>query len=246
MLLAGIFLALSIAERREPLRRPTRARPRRLVRNILIGATGAMVVGAVEGPIVGRVADMAERRQLGLVRQLRMSEPVQQVLALLLLDYTLYLWHVLMHRAPTLWRWHRIHHADQDLDVSTGLRFHAMEMLWSVPWRAAQVVGIGVPRATLALWGRLTLAEVFFHHADLRLPRRLERVLSYFVVTPRLHGIHHSDVHEHQRSNLSSGLAVWDLLHGTRCTGVPQDRITIGLPAANAALARSAHRTSST
>jgi sterol desaturase/sphingolipid hydroxylase (fatty acid hydroxylase superfamily) len=101
-------------------------------------------------------------------------------------------------------------------------------MLWSVPWRVGQVVLIGVPRATLALWGRLTLAEVMFHHANVRLPERLERRLGWLVVTPRQHGIHHSNVSEHQRSNLSSGLALWDVVHRSRCTDVPQTAITIG------------------
>ena len=230
LLLGGLFLALSLWENRDPLRQRTRSRAERLLHNVAIGAGGAIVVAAIETPIVGRLADLAERRQTGLVRQLALPEPARNVLALLLLDYSLYLWHVLMHRVPALWRWHRIHHADQDLDVSTGLRFHAVEMLWSVPWRAAQVVCIGVPRKTMVLWGRLTLAEVLFHHADVRLPKTVERVLGMIVISPRLHGIHHSDVPEHQRTNLSSGLALWDLLHGTRCTGVPQRCITIGLP----------------
>ncbi|HEX2542911.1 MAG TPA: sterol desaturase family protein [Caldimonas sp.] len=230
LLLAAGFIALLCWETRQPLRGPTRPRAGRLLRNLAVGAGGALVVAAIEAPVTRRVADIAERRQLGLVRQLGIGKPAQRVVSLLLLDYTLYLWHALMHRVPALWRWHRAHHADPDLDASTGLRFHAMEMLWSVPWRAAQAVLIGVPHSTMALWGRLTLAEVMFHHADVRLPPAAERVLSAFVVTPRLHGIHHSDVAAHQRTNLSAGLAVWDLLHGTRCTGVPQAGITIGVP----------------
>jgi len=229
-LLGALFVALAAWERRRPLRRQTNPHSGRLFSNLAIGLAGALVVAAVEGPITRKLADMAERRQLGLVRQLGLPEPAQRILSLLLLDYSLYLWHVLMHRVPALWRWHRVHHADLDMDASTGLRFHAMEMLWSVPWRAAQVVCIGVPHATLALWGRLTLAEVMFHHADVRLPIGVERVLSVFVVTPRLHGVHHSNVPGHQRTNLSSVLALWDVLHGTRCSAVPQASITIGLP----------------
>ncbi|HKB53099.1 MAG TPA: sterol desaturase family protein, partial [Ramlibacter sp.] len=119
---------------------------------------------------------------------------------------------------------------DPDLDVSTALRFHAMELAWSVPWRIAQVVLIGVSQRTLKIWGQLTLAEVMFHHSNLRLPPRVERLLGMIVVTPRQHGIHHANVLDLQLSNLSSGLAAWDVLHGTARRGVAQDRITIGLP----------------
>lgn len=246
LLLGAAFIALRWSEARRPLRPPAPARSRRLLHNLAIGAGGAIVVAAVEGPLTARLADWAQRRHLGVLRQSGLPESAQRVLALLLLDYTLYLWHALMHRVPALWRWHAAHHADPALDVSTGLRFHAMEMLWSVPWRAAQVVVIGVSHETLSLWGRLTLAEVMFHHADLRLPGAVERVLSLFVVTPRLHGIHHSNRREHQRSNLSSGLALWDLLHGTRCSRVPQASITIGLPADVQGTVARPQRTSST
>lgn len=229
-LLLGAFASLLWLEHRRPLRSRVESQPKRLRANVLTGAGAALAVACTEAPITGPLADWVERRRWGLVPRLGLPPAAQRVLTLVLLDYSLYLWHVLLHRMPALWRWHRVHHADPDLDVSTALRFHAAEMLWSVPWRVTQVVLIGVPRTTLALWGRLTLAEVMFHHTNVRLPERLERCLGWLVVTPRQHGIHHSDVSEHQRSNLSSGLALWDVVHRTRCTDVPQAAITIGLP----------------
>ena len=148
----------------------------------------------------------------------------------MLLDYTLYVWHVLLHRVPLLWRLHLAHHVDLDLDVSTALRFHFGEFIASIPWRLAQVAIIGVPPRTLALWRALTLAEVAFHHANLRLPLPSERLLALLIVTPRLHGIHHSVVRAERDSNFSSGLTLWDRLHGTLRTDVPQEKITIGVP----------------
>ena len=145
------------------------------------------------------------------------------------MDYTLYWWHVLLHRVPALWRLHEPHHADRDLDASTALRFHVAEFLASVPWRCAQVVLIGVDARTLALWQRLTLLEVLFHHSNVRLPRDIERRLSTLVVTPRLHGLHHSIVRDERDSNYSSGLAVWDRLHGTADLNF-QRSVIIGLP----------------
>ena len=152
------------------------------------------------------------------------------VTTIALMDYTLYCWHVLLHRVPWLWRTHEAHHIDRDLDASTALRFHFAEFLASVPWRCAQVALIGVGPNALALWQRLTAIEVLFHHSHLRLPRPLERALSAIVVTPRMHGIHHSIVREERDSNFSSGLTLWDRLHGSARIEIDRDDVEIGLP----------------
>lgn len=228
--LVGIFLSLLWLERRRPLRDRVEPQKPRLVRNLAIGATAAVVVGGAEAPVTRYLTREIERRRFGLVPRLGLSDGTQRLLSLLLLDYTLYLWHILLHRLPGLWRWHQVHHRDADLDVSTALRFHAMELAWSVPWRMAQVVLIGVTPRTLSLWGQLTLAEVMFHHSNLRLPGWLERLLAPLVMTPARHGIHHANVMELQHSNFSSGLTLWDHVHGTAGPAVPQERITIGVP----------------
>jgi sterol desaturase/sphingolipid hydroxylase (fatty acid hydroxylase superfamily) len=155
---------------------------------------------------------------------------LELALAVAGMDYTLYLWHVLTHRLPFLWRFHAVHHSDRDLSASTALRFHFGEMLLSVPWRAAQVALIGVAPQALAVWRTALLGSILFHHSNLRLPRRLERRLGWLVMTPRLHGIHHSAARAEADTNWSSGLTLWDRLHGTLRTGVPQARITIGIP----------------
>jgi sterol desaturase/sphingolipid hydroxylase (fatty acid hydroxylase superfamily) len=154
----------------------------------------------------------------------------EEALAFLLLDYTLWVWHVLTHRWPPLWSYHAVHHADLDLDASTGIRFHPVEMLASVPWRLAQVVLIGAGPRALGRWQSALFLSVLFHHSNLRLPLRLERALAHVFVTPRQHGIHHSVLRDEMDSNWSSLLNVWDRLHGTLRLDVPQDAITIGLP----------------
>lgn len=153
------------------------------------------------------------------------------VAGILMLDYTLFLWHVLLHRVPLLWRFHEVHHSDLDLDATTALRFHFGELALSVPWRAAQILLIGVRGRTLRLWQQLTLASVLFHHSNVRLPLWLERLLVRIVVTPRMHGIHHSIAEAETNSNWSSGLTVWDRLHGTLRLDRPQAAVVIGLPA---------------
>ena len=109
------------------------------------------------------------------------------------------------------------------------MRFHGGELILSVPWRVAQIVLIGVRPQTLTLWQSLTLLSVLFHHSNVRLPHSLESVLGYLFVTPRMHGIHHSSRPEEANTNWSSGLSLWDRLHGTLRLDVPQERIRIGV-----------------
>ena len=151
--------------------------------------------------------------------------------AVLLLDYTLYLWHILVHKVPFLWRFHQPHHVDLDLDASTALRFHFGEMVLSVPWRAAQILLIGSSPLSLSVWQTATLMEVIFHHSNLELDPETERRLCRWIVTPRMHGIHHSMVPEETNSNWSSGLALWDRLRGTLRLNAPQHDVTVGVPA---------------
>ena len=117
------------------------------------------------------------------------------------------------------------------MDASTALRFHFGELLLSVPWRALQIVTIGVCPFALSLWQTGLLMEIMFHHSNVELSPALERRLSRFIVTPRLHGIHHSIVEDEVNSNWSSGLTIWDWLHRTLRSDVPQSAITLGVPA---------------
>jgi len=126
---------------------------------------------------------------------------------------------------------HLPHHADLDLDASTALRFHFGELLASLPLRALQVTLIGAGPLAFSVWQTLFGLSILFHHSTLELPLALERRLLWLVVTPRMHGIHHSIVRREAESNLSSGLTLWDRLHGTLRVNVPQAEVTIGVPA---------------
>jgi len=229
LIAAGIG-ALLWLERKEPLRAWVEPGPRRIARNLAVGVVTAAAVSAIERPILGRVSRTTEKRGWGFVPRLDLPAPIRMAIAIALMDYTLYWWHVLLHRVPVLWRMHEPHHIDRDLDTSTGVRFHFAEFLASIPWRCAQVLSIGVGPRTLSLWQQLTLAEVLFHHSNVRLPRGIERALSRLIVTPRLHGIHHSVVRDERDSNFSSGLTVWDRLHGSARLDLERDDVSIGLP----------------
>jgi sterol desaturase/sphingolipid hydroxylase (fatty acid hydroxylase superfamily) len=227
---SAAFLLLAWLERRRPLRRETEAKLRREVRNVTVAALGAPVLLLAEMPIVMPLAALVGRSRWGLLQQACLPYWLELPAALVLMDYTFYLWHILLHRVPFLWRFHLVHHTDLDLDASTALRFHAGELLVSIPWRAAQVLAIGMTPATFSAWQLAFLLCILFHHSEVRLPLAWERRIVRILVTPRMHGIHHSVVERETNSNWSSGLTLWDWLHGTLRLDVPDD-VTIGVPA---------------
>ncbi|OGB21213.1 MAG: hypothetical protein A3I66_02480 [Burkholderiales bacterium RIFCSPLOWO2_02_FULL_57_36] len=224
-------VALFWLERRYPLRKTKPESDwKRVPRNLAMAAATGTVVSLCERPLTELLARRVDRRRAGLLPRLKLKPLPEKILGVVLLDYTLYWWHILLHRLPFLWRIHVVHHADLVLDSSTAVRFHWLEFLLSIPWRLGQIAILGIRPQTLQLWQRLTLLEVLFHHSNLRLPIELERTLSRFVMTPRLHGIHHSMAAEEADTNFSSGLTIWDILHRTLKTDVAQNHIEIGVP----------------
>lgn len=229
-LVLGTFGLVLWLERRRPLRRNVEAKLRREGRNLALASISAVALQFTERPLLARLTTVIERRNWGLLRRLSLPLWLEVALAVVLMDYTLYVWHVLTHRVSFLWRFHLVHHVDLDLDASTALRFHFAELLISVPWRAAQVLIIGVSSLSFSVWQTFLFLSIIFHHSNVRLPIKFERRLNHLLVTPRMHGIHHSILREETDSNWSSGLTVWDRLHGTLRLHVPQDEITIGVP----------------
>jgi sterol desaturase/sphingolipid hydroxylase (fatty acid hydroxylase superfamily) len=225
------FLALLWNERTRPLRATTENKADRLIRNGLIAACGGIVIQLLESPLANQASRLTEKRKLGLLNQLQLPKTMKTVSSLILLDYTLYIWHVLSHKIPLLWRFHVVHHIDLDLDTSTAIRFHFGELTISILWRLLQIRVLGINPAALLIWQNCLLASILFHHSNTRLPRRFERLVNWFVVTPRMHGIHHSIVQDETDSNWSSGLTIWDKLHGTYRMDNPQANVTIGVPA---------------
>ncbi|HEX4948995.1 MAG TPA: sterol desaturase family protein [Blastocatellia bacterium] len=224
----GVLLWL---ERRRPLRHATESKFTRDARNLAVAAGAGLAMSLVERPLALRLARHVTAQRLGLLNQAPLPRWLATAAGIVLLDYTLYLWHYLTHRVGFLWRCHVVHHADLDMDATTALRFHCAEMLLTVPFRLAQVRVIGVSPYALTFWQTLLFLSVLFHHSNVELPIACERQLNRFIVTPRMHGIHHSLVREETDANWSSGLTLWDWLHGTLRRDIPQPAIVIGVPA---------------
>lgn len=225
---AGAVGALLYAERARPLRKQMRKAAPRITRNLAMGAACQVAISAAEVPLTDRIAARNAKRKRGL-SGLFGGGALGGALAFLAMDYGFYLWHVATHKVPFLWRFHRVHHVDPDMDASTALRFHFVDMFVSLPWRLVQVRLSGIGPRGLATWRKFFLFSVLFHHANLRLPRGLDEALSKHVTTPRMHGIHHSQKPCEMDSNWSSGIAWWDHLHSTFRSDVIAEEITIGV-----------------
>jgi sterol desaturase/sphingolipid hydroxylase (fatty acid hydroxylase superfamily) len=190
-----------------------------------------VAVQLAEMPTALGLTRWVEKNRCGLLKWLRLPAWLEVPLAVLALDYTLYLWHMLTHLNPLLWRFHQPHHVDLDMDASTALRFHFGEIGLSVGWRAAQIAVIGVSPLAFSIWQTGLFVCIFFHHSNVRLDPAAERRLGQWLITPRMHEIHHSNVKDEADSNWSSGLSIWDRVHGTLRLDIPREQITIGVPA---------------
>ncbi len=225
----GWVAGLLLWEYRKSLRRVVDSKLKRDTRNLAVAGLAAAAMQFVEFPVAMALAVRAQETQSGLLQIGPAPEWVKLIAAIALLDYTLYIWHRLTHRVAFLWRFHQVHHVDREMDASTALRFHFGEITLSVAFRVAQIWVIGPAPWSYAAWQMFLFLCILFHHANIRLPLAWERRLARIIVTPRLHGIHHSVIPEEVNSNWSSGLTVWDWLHGTLRTNVPQASIIIGV-----------------
>jgi sterol desaturase/sphingolipid hydroxylase (fatty acid hydroxylase superfamily) len=137
------------------------------------------------------------------------------VVAVIAMDFTIYLQHVLVHAVPALWRLHRVHHADLDYDVTTGARFHTIEIVLSMLIKFATIVVLGPPLVAVVIFEVVLNATAMFNHGNIALPKGLDRVLRWFVVTPDMHRVHHSVEDDEANSNFGFNLPWWDRLFGT-------------------------------
>jgi sterol desaturase/sphingolipid hydroxylase (fatty acid hydroxylase superfamily) len=167
---------------------------------------------------------------MGLLQWLALPGALEFMIGFALLDLSFYYWHVANHRIPLLWRFHNVHHVDPDLDVSSAFRFHFGEVAFSAGFRAVQIVLVGVAPSTYAIYELVFQMNTLFHHSNVRLPLAVERLLNKVLVTPRMHGVHHSHVRREDNSNYSVVFSGWDRLHRTLRLNVPQSRIVIGIP----------------
>ena len=211
----GILAAMAAWEVAAPRRAPTVSKAVRWYSNLGIVAVNAVLVRVfVPIPPIA-VAALAEDRGWGVLNLVDPLPWVSVAAAVVVLDLAVYLQHVMFHAVPVLWRLHRMHHADLDFDVTTGARFHPVEILLSAAIKMAVVALLGAPVAGVLIFEVVLNATSLFNHGNVRLPTGADRVLRLFVVTPDMHRVHHSIVAGETNSNFGFNLPWWDRLAGT-------------------------------
>ncbi len=228
-ILSGIFFLLFVVEKLFPLRASKAGLLARLVVNLSVSALAFLVAALVVRPSSLSTLNWASAQPFGLMHWLHPPRWTEFIAGFLLLDLSFYYWHMLNHKIPWLWRFHNVHHMDPDLDVSTGFRFHFGEVLFSTLFRVVQISLIGMSLMPFAVYELIFQSETLFHHSNWRLPIRFERCLNKIIVTPRMHGIHHSQSRRETNSNFGVVFPWWDRLHRTLGLNVSQSKIEIGI-----------------
>lgn len=229
LVLAGVFVVLLLAERSLPLRRATHSLRPRVWTNVAISILGFAVGALVVRPVAMHLTGWSAARGFGLLIGLQLPGWARLAVGFVLMDLTFYYWHRANHRLGALWRFHRVHHVDPDMDVTTSFRFHPGEVLYSTAFRAAQVTLLGVSWSTYLVYEAAFHAFTMFHHSNVRLPISVERGLNRIFVTPRMHGVHHSVKPAEVNSNYSVVFRWWDRLHRSLILNVPQRELTLGV-----------------
>ncbi|AVO38329.1 sterol desaturase family protein [Pukyongiella litopenaei] len=230
----GLFAVFACAEALAPRRARTCPRSRRWITNVTMSVINTLTLRlmAVAMPLlaIGAALD-AGRNGWGLLNRLDWPGWAELLLAVLALDLALWAQHLLTHKWPLLWRLHRVHHADRDMDVTTAIRFHPVEIALSMLVKIGLVYLLGADALAVLLFEILLNGTALFTHANLALPRRLDAVLRLVIVTPDMHRVHHSRRRVEHDSNYGFALSVWDRLFGTYRARPDHghDRMTIGL-----------------
>ncbi|MFT6092065.1 MAG: sterol desaturase/sphingolipid hydroxylase (fatty acid hydroxylase superfamily) [Sulfitobacter sp.] len=211
----SVLVAMALWELATPRRRQEIPRVIRWTNNLGLVVIDTIVLRLSFPILAVGLAAIAQDRGWGLFNIIDTPEWVAVLVSIIVLDLVIYLQHVMFHAVPALWRLHRMHHADLEFDVTTGLRFHPVEILLSMGIKLAVVVALGPPAVAVLIFEVLLNATAMFNHSNIRLPMLVDRFLRLIVVTPDMHRVHHSIIPEETNSNFGFNLPWWDRLLGT-------------------------------
>lgn len=212
---AGLLTLFVATESWRPRRARVQGRGLRWATNMAISLFNTVALRVAVPVLAVGAAAWAVEREIGLLNSLDAPWWLAVIVSLLALDVVIYAQHVMFHRVPVLWRVHRVHHTDRDIDATTALRFHPVEIVISMGIKIAVVVAIGAPAAAVILFEVVLNGMAMFNHANMNLPPALDRVLRAVVVTPDMHRVHHSVIRQETDSNFGFNLSAWDRLFGT-------------------------------
>ncbi len=212
---AGVLALMAAWELLAPRRHQAAERPLRWSSNLGLVVLDTVLVRILVPTTAVGIALLAEERGWGLFHSFLPPSWLAVLVCVIVLDLAIYLQHVLFHAVPALWRLHRMHHADLAFDVTTGVRFHPIEILLSMLIKLAVVAALGAPALAVLLFEMLLNATSMFSHGNVRIPERLDRMLRWIVVTPDMHRVHHSVEAAETNSNFGFNLPWWDRMFGT-------------------------------
>ena len=232
-ILALISLLLFILETKFHLRKRIQKRFSRIVINVFVSIPAFVLLRFAFLPIIVWLAFKNQDWQFGL--NYFYSSPLwaMSIIAFLILDYGNYLWHILNHKIPFLWRFHLVHHTDIDMDITTAFRFHFGELIGSVFFRGGVTLLSGASPLLVLVYEIIFEAATQFHHSNWKLPLAFEQILNKLFVTPRMHGLHHSVVKQETDSNYSVIFSFWDRLHRTATLENLNKEVVLGVPSYN-------------
>jgi sterol desaturase/sphingolipid hydroxylase (fatty acid hydroxylase superfamily) len=214
-----------------PRRRLETPRAKRWRANVSVAALNTLVVRTLFSSGAVGFALVAANQGWGLLNAVQWPFWVEGLLAFAVLDLAIYLQHILFHRVPGLWSFHMVHHTDTDYDVTTGIRFHPVEMVLSMLLKSAAAVLVGASSISVLIFEIVLNASSMFNHGNVHIPQSVDRMLRWFVVTPDMHRIHHSILHQEANQNFGFNLSWWDYLFGTYLANPSrgQQHMTFGL-----------------
>jgi sterol desaturase/sphingolipid hydroxylase (fatty acid hydroxylase superfamily) len=211
----GVFGIIAIWELLAPRRTLTTSKAVRWVSNLTITFLNSIVIRLLFPILAVDMTLKAQENGWGLLNNYSLTYWLGVVVGVVVLDFAIYIQHVMFHAVPVLWRLHMVHHADMDYDVTTGLRFHPIEIIISMGIRLTAVVVIGPPAIAVLIFEVLLNGTSMFNHGNIRLPLKIDRILRLFVVTPDMHRVHHSVFPSEANANFGFNLPWWDRLFGT-------------------------------
>lgn len=225
----GVFCLLLLVEAVRPFKRPPAAHWRHLLINLFITGSNALLLTVLLGGLIISLYQAFEWHRVGLLHTLGITGWVNVAATVVVLDGVTYWWHRAYHQRPFLWRMHRVHHSDQELDVTSSGRFHLAEMVLSAVFRLGVIAALGASVASVVIFEVVFGVFNQLEHANLRLPPAFDRALRTVVVTPDMHRVHHSQVKAETNSNYGTVFSCWDRLFGTYRVA-DQLTLAIGLP----------------
>jgi sterol desaturase/sphingolipid hydroxylase (fatty acid hydroxylase superfamily) len=211
----GVLAVMALWELCAPRRRLSASRWRRWTSNLGIVAVDALMLRLLLPVATVGAALLAEEQGWGLFNAVSLPPWAAVLVSILILDLAIYGQHVVFHKVPFLWRLHRVHHTDIDLDATSGVRFHPFEIAFSLVFKIAIIAALGAPAVVVVAFEVLLNATALFNHGNVRLPLGLDRILRWVIVTPDMHRVHHSVHRDETDSNFGFNLALWDRLFGT-------------------------------